>query len=75
MYPIITDPFTIEYIDAVYRFVKNGPVTYWNSTDQQCVEQLINNKWEKLSYEESSRIAKLYVKEYNEKHYSKSRNG
>lgn len=63
-YPIITTPFTIIN-EGIFRFIKNGPVTYWNSIDQQGVEKLIDgNKWEKISYEESSRIAKLYLAEH-----------
>jgi len=61
LYPIITNSFTIAN-EGTFRFVKNGPVTYWNHISQQCVEKLTNdNKWEKLNYEESSRIAKQYV--------------
>ncbi len=62
MYPIITSSFSIKN-EGTFRFVKYCCVTYWNNTNQQCVEKKIDNKWEKLSYEESSRIAKLYLKD------------
>jgi hypothetical protein len=58
-YPVITDSFNLR--EGTFRFVRYKPITYWHSIDQQGVEQLIKNKWVKLSYEESSRIAKLYL--------------
>ena len=63
-FPIITEPFLITN-EGTFRFVRNQPITYWNLIEQQCVEKLVDEgKWEKLNYEESSRIAKLYLKEY-----------
>ena len=59
-YPIISDSFVIPN-EGIFRFFRNQCITYWNNTNQQGVEKLIDNKWEKLSYEESSRIAKIYL--------------
>lgn len=63
-YPIITDPFTITN-EGTFRFVKNCSIAYWTSINQQCVEKLIGkDEWIKLSWDESHRIAKQFLKEY-----------
>lgn len=64
-YPIITEPFIITN-EGTFRFYRNSGITYYTGIKQQGVEKLVDDVWVKVSYEETQRIAKLYLKEYKE---------